>query len=130
MAAATTKVSTPDTWVKVSDSMVRHLWQCPECKAKVSVGPAAYADIGVPFCSDCDTARVYVGTEFNLGAYLRRTVGRLSLDRLLNAEAKDLCPVCGYKWDDHDFGVPRPMCPAPARPGKSWGTPNGEGQQG
>lgn len=53
-----------------------------------------------------------------------------NLDRLLNAEAKDLCPVCGYKWDDHDFGVPHPMCPAPALPGKSWGTPNGEGQQG
>lgn len=30
------------------------------------------------------------------------------------------CPVCGGKWEDHDFGVPAPVCPGPALPGKSW----------
>lgn len=56
-----------------------------------------------------------------------------NLDRILNPAAKpegETCPVCGHPWTEHDFGVPHPMCPAPALPGQSWSSPNGEGQQG
>lgn len=33
----------------------------------------------------------------------------------------DICPECGYTWDDHEFGVPAPYCPTsfvPPKPSK------------
>lgn len=45
-----------------------------------------------------------------------------NLERLMGpgAPTTDTCPVCGHKWDEHDFGVPHPICPVPALPDQSW----------
>lgn len=72
-----TKARIPDKWAAVPDSMVRHFWRCPKCKVTEFVGPAAYADIGTPVCGDCDTDLVYVRTEFNYGADMRRVFRKL-----------------------------------------------------
>lgn len=33
--------------------------------------------------------------------------------------SKDTCPACNQPWEDHDFGVPAPYCPAPMVNGKA-----------
>lgn len=35
------------------------------------------------------------------------------------------CEVCGESWDDHDLGVPHPICPKPPLPGQRWEYPEG-----
>ena len=61
-----TKAASPDSWVKVPDRLIRHIWRCSGCKRSEPVAPAQYIDSGVPYCGDCDTELEFVRTEINL----------------------------------------------------------------
>ena len=50
-------------WKTVSPENRRDVWQCPDCKDKAKVNPSEYAEIGTPFCSECDTEMELVKTE-------------------------------------------------------------------
>ena len=63
---------TTDAWVKLDDTQVRHLWQCPECGRETFVTTDFYALGGTPLCtvieedgSYCDCDMDYVHTEIN-----------------------------------------------------------------
>lgn len=78
----------PDKWVKIPDTLVRHVWRCPKCKATESCGPSDYAEVGVPECSDCGEAAVFVCTEFNSGRHMRLLLARM-WRKLGGKKAKD-----------------------------------------
>jgi hypothetical protein len=50
-------------WKVLSDSRVRHEWECPRCNRWVKVSPAFYAGSGTPVCDICDVDMSYVRTE-------------------------------------------------------------------
>jgi transcription elongation factor Elf1 len=50
-------------WNVVSDSSVRHTWECPRCNRDVTVSPAYYAGSGTPVCNVCDVDMSYIKTE-------------------------------------------------------------------
>ncbi len=55
--------SNPEVWVKVKDSEVRNVWECPDCNHRVYIEPWFYSESGEPMCSNCDEEMEYIRTE-------------------------------------------------------------------
>lgn len=56
-----------EIWKVIEDTNIRHVWRCAECEDEVNVLPWDYADIGTPYCSDCEKDMQYLSTEMKNG---------------------------------------------------------------
>ena len=56
-----------NVWTAIDDTNIRHVWRCADCEDEVNVLPWDYADIGTPYCSDCEKDMLYLSTEMKDG---------------------------------------------------------------